>query len=68
MDTSLAIIVVALLLWAIYRLDILQRRVERLHAKVNAIRKAVVPAEQERDVEIADLRSVTDTVRVAHRD
>ena len=67
--TSLLIIVVALLLWAIYRLDVLQRRVERLHVKVNAIRRAVVPDESQRDVETGDLPSVLDTVRVvANRD
>jgi hypothetical protein len=64
MDTSILIIVVVLLLWAIYRLDVLQRRVERLHVKVNAIRKAVAPNEPPRDVEVADLHSVTDTIRV----
>jgi len=67
--TSLLIIVVALLLWAIYRLDVLQRRIERLHVKVNAIRRAVVPDEPQRDVETGDLPSVIDTIRVvANRD
>jgi len=62
--TSLLIIVVALLLLVIYRLDALQRRIERLHVKVNAIRRAVVPDEPQRDVETGDLPSVLDTVRV----
>jgi hypothetical protein len=66
--TSLLIIVVALLLWAIYRLDVLQRRIERLHVKVNAIRRAVAPDEP-RAVETGDLPAVIDTVRVvADRD
>jgi hypothetical protein len=68
MGTSLLIIVVALLLWAIYRIDILQQRVERLHTKVNAIRRAVAPDDPQRDVETADQRSVIDTDRVAHQD
>jgi hypothetical protein len=67
--TSLLIIVVALLLWAIYRLDVLQRRIERLHVKVNAIRRAVAPDEPQRAVETGDLPAVIDTVRVvADRD
>ena len=68
MGTTLLLVVVALLLWAIYRIDILQRRVERLHTKVNAIRQAVTPDEPQKNVEIADLRSVIDTVQVAHGD
>jgi len=66
--TSLLIIVVALLLWVIYRIDMLHERVERLHIKVNAIRRAVAPDEPQRDVETPDLHSVIDTVRAAHRD
>jgi len=62
------IIVIALLLWAIYRIDILQQRVERLHAKVNAIRRAVASDEPKRDVETVELGSVIETVPVAHRD
>ena len=68
MDTSILIIVVVLLLWAIYRLDVLQQRVERLHAKVNAIRAAVARNEPQSDVEVADLHSVTDTIRVLKHD
>jgi hypothetical protein len=60
-DTSILIIVVVLLLWGIYRLDVLQQRIERLHAKVNAIRAAVVSNESQSDV--ASRHSVTDTVR-----
>jgi hypothetical protein len=34
-----------LLFWAIYQIDFLRQRVERLHVKVNAVRKAVAPDE-----------------------
>jgi len=54
----LLFVAIALLLWAIYRIDILQRRVERLHTKVNAIQRAVAPDDPHRRVETSDLRSV----------
>jgi hypothetical protein len=66
--TSLLMIVVVLLLWAIYRIDLLQQRVERLHVKVNAIRRAVAPDAHQTDVDVADLHSVTDTIRVLKHD
>jgi hypothetical protein len=34
-----------LLFWAVYQIDFLRQRVERLHVKVNAVRKAVAPDE-----------------------
>jgi hypothetical protein len=61
----LLIVVVALLLWAIYRIDRLQRRVERLHTKVNAIRRAVAPSDSRMDVEAADLHSIIESARRA---
>lgn len=63
MGTGLLMVVVVLLLFAIYQIELLRQRVERLHAKVNAVRKAIAPDEQQRDAETADLRSVIDTAR-----
>ena len=45
MGTLLLIANSLLLFWAIYLIDVLRQRVERLHVKVNAIRKEVVPDE-----------------------
>jgi hypothetical protein len=57
------VFVILLLLYAIYWIDLLQQRVERLHAKVNVIRKAVAPNEAQHR-EVAGVHSVTDTIRV----
>ena len=64
MATSILIIVVVLQLWALYRLDLLQHRIDRLHAKVHAIRKAVVPNDLQSDAEGASRHPVTNTDRV----
>lgn len=63
MTTSILILVVILLLWVVYQLDMLEHRIDRMHAKVNAIRKAVVPSEPQSDAEVASRHSVTDTIR-----
>jgi len=65
--TSLLIVVVVLLLWAIYQIDLLRKRVERLHTKVNSIRRAIAPDELQSHVETPPLHSV-ETARVAHCD
>jgi hypothetical protein len=57
--TSLLVIVVVLLLWAIYQIEGLQQRVERLHAKVNAIRNAVAPNEPRHEAKVANLRPLS---------
>jgi len=61
--TSILIIVVVLQLWALYRIDLLQHRVDRLHSKVHAIRKAVVPSDTQSGGEVASRHPVTDTTR-----
>jgi hypothetical protein len=60
MGTLFPVFVIVLLLWAIYRIDLLQQRVERLHVKVNAIRQAVAPNGPQGDTAVSELRSGID--------
>ena len=62
MGTLLLIANSLLLFWAIYQIDLLRQRVERLHVKMNAVRKAVAPDEAQA-MAIASRHSVTGAIR-----
>jgi hypothetical protein len=69
----LTVIVVVLLVWAIYQItriqlqnEKLRQRVERLHTKVNSIRRAVA-AEPHRDDESTGVHPAIDAAAVARQ-